>query len=92
MRCENTTLSFLKSTDIHSKETTLYGATVQVNEPVGVIGIICPDDFVLLAFISLLSSAIARSNCVVIIPSEKFPLPALNLCQVGVKVCLPVHQ
>ena len=35
------------------QETTLRGITVGVNEPVGVIGIACPDESPLLAFVSL---------------------------------------
>jgi aldehyde dehydrogenase (NAD+) len=65
------------------QETTLYGATVKVHEPIGVIGIACPDERPLLAFISLFAPAVIRSNCVVIVPSEKYPLLALSLYQVG---------
>merc|ERR1712037_394757 len=36
----------------------------------------------LLAFVSLVGAAIARSNSVVVVPSEKFPLLALDLYQV----------
>lgn len=64
------------------QETTLYGATVKIHDPVGVIGIVCPDDHPLLAFVSLLAPAIVRANCIVIIPSQKHPLLALDLYQV----------
>ncbi|MFC2065302.1 aldehyde dehydrogenase family protein, partial [Chloroflexota bacterium] len=64
------------------QETTLHGITVAVNEPVGVIGIACPDEFPLLGFISLVAPAIARGNTVVAIPSEKYPLSATDLYQV----------
>jgi aldehyde dehydrogenase (NAD+) len=64
------------------QETTLYGATVKIHEPVGVIAIVCPDEFPLLSFVSLLAPAVVRSNCVVVVPSEKHPLAALNLYQV----------
>merc|ERR1712226_1170960 len=64
------------------QETTLYGATVCVREPVGVIGIMCPDDKPLLSFCSLFAPAIVRANSVVIVPSEKNPLPALDFYQV----------
>ena len=60
----------------------MYGVTVKVHEPVGVIAITCPDDYPLLSFVSLLAPAVVRANCVVIVPSEKYPLPALNLYQV----------
>ncbi len=64
------------------QETTLHGITVAVNEPVGVIGIGCPDEYPLLAFVSLMAPAIARGNTVVMIPSEKFPLSATDFYQV----------
>lgn len=64
------------------KETTLYGITVAVHEPVGVIGIACPDDSPLLAFVSLMAAAISRGNTAVIIPSEKYPLSATDFYQV----------
>jgi len=64
------------------QETTLYGATVKIHEPLGVIAIISPDEYPLLSFVSLLALAVVRANCVVIVPSEKYPLPALNLYQV----------
>jgi aldehyde dehydrogenase (NAD+) len=64
------------------QETTLRGITVAVNEPIGVIGIACPDDYPLLAFVSLMAPAIARGNTVVMIPSEKFPLSATDFYQV----------
>ena len=64
------------------KETQLYGTVIGIHEPVGTIGIVCPDASPLLAFVSLVGAAIARSNSVVVVPSEKFPLLALDLYQV----------
>jgi aldehyde dehydrogenase (NAD+) len=64
------------------QETTLSGITVAMNEPIGVIGIACPDEYPLLAFVSLMAPAIARGNTVVIIPSEKHPLSATDFYQV----------
>ena len=64
------------------QETTLRGITVAVNEPVGVIGIACPDEYPLLGFISLVAPAIARGNTVVVIPSQKHPLSATDFYQV----------
>ncbi|KAJ1131649.1 hypothetical protein NDU88_009984 [Pleurodeles waltl] len=64
------------------QETLLYGATVQIREPMGVIGIACPDESPLLSFVSLFAPAIVRGNAVVLIPSEQFPLPALDFYQV----------
>jgi len=64
------------------QETPFYGATVKIHEPVGVIGIACPDECPLLAFVSLLAPAVIRGNTIVIIPSEKYPLVALDMYQV----------
>jgi len=64
------------------QETTLRGITVAVNEPVGVIGIACPDEMPLLGFVSLMAPAIARGNTVVMIPSQKHPLSATDFYQV----------
>lgn len=64
------------------QETTLYGATVKIHEPVGVIGIACPDNYPLLGFVSLFAPAVVRGNTIVIIPSEKYPLSALDLYQI----------
>jgi aldehyde dehydrogenase (NAD+) len=64
------------------QETTLRGITVAVNEPVGVIGILCPDENSLLGFVSLVAPAIARGNTVVAVPSQNYPLSATDLYQV----------
>lgn len=64
------------------QETAFYGATVKIQEPVGTIGIACPDECPLLGFISLFAPAVVRGNTIIIIPSEKYPLSALNLFQV----------
>jgi aldehyde dehydrogenase (NAD+) len=64
------------------QETTLRGITVAVNEPVGVIGIACPDEYPSLGFISLMAPAIARGNTVVMIPSQCFPLSVMDFYQV----------
>ena len=64
------------------QETTLRGITVAVNEPIGVIGIACPDEHPLLGFVSLMAPAISRGNTVVMIPSQKYPLSATDFYQV----------
>lgn len=64
------------------QETTLRGVTIAVNEPVGVIGIICPDEHPLLSFVSLMAPAISRGNTVVMVPSENYPLLATDFYQV----------
>lgn len=63
-------------------ETPFRGMTLAVHEPVGVIGLACPDEMPLLGFISLVAPAIAMGNCVVAVPSEPHPLSATDLYQV----------
>ncbi|WP_436107316.1 aldehyde dehydrogenase family protein [Massilia sp. LjRoot122] len=60
----------------------MHGITVALNEPVGVIGIICPNENPLLGFISLVAPALALGNRVVAVPSEAHPLSATDLYQV----------
>eukprot|EP00656_Telonema_subtile_P052309 TRINITY_DN7259_c0_g1_i3.p1 TRINITY_DN7259_c0_g1~~TRINITY_DN7259_c0_g1_i3.p1 ORF type:complete len:845 (-),score=251.63 TRINITY_DN7259_c0_g1_i3:162-2696(-) len=64
------------------QETTLYGMTAQINEPVGVVGVACPSEFPLLGFVSLVAPAVVRGNAVVAIPSPEHPLAATDLYQV----------
>ena len=60
----------------------MHGITVALNEPVGVIGIVCPNEAPLLGFISLVAPALALGNRVVAVPSEAYPLAATDLYQV----------
>ncbi len=60
----------------------MHGITVALNEPVGVIGIVCPNENPLLGFISLVAPALALGNRVVAVPSESHPLSAIDLYQV----------
>lgn len=58
------------------------GVTLAMNEPMGVIGIACPDEQPLLSFISLLAPAMAMGNATVIVPSTLYPLAATDFYQV----------
>ena len=60
----------------------MHGITVALNEPLGVIGIVCPNENPLLGFISLVAPALALGNRVVAVPSEQYPLSAIDLYQV----------
>ncbi|MGH6946475.1 MAG: aldehyde dehydrogenase family protein [Kiloniellales bacterium] len=60
----------------------LRGMTLAMNEPLGVIGLLCPDETPLLGFISLVAPAIAMGNRVIVVPSEAHPLAATDLYQV----------
>jgi aldehyde dehydrogenase (NAD+) len=62
--------------------TPLRGMTLAVNEPVGVLGLVCPDEFPLLAFVSLVAPAIAMGNTVVAVPSGRHPLSATDFYSV----------
>lgn len=64
------------------QETTLRGLVAAIHEPIGVIGMACPDGYPLLGFVSLIAPAISRGNTVVCVPSEKYPLSATDLYQV----------
>ncbi len=58
------------------------GVVLAMNEPLGVLGIACPDNAPLLGFVSLMAPAIAMANRVVILPSESAPLVATDFYQV----------
>nr|WP_312511583.1 aldehyde dehydrogenase family protein [Massilia sp.] len=60
----------------------MHGITVALNEPVGVIGVVCPNENPLLGFISLVAPALALGNRVVAVPSQAYPLSATDLYQV----------
>ncbi len=56
--------------------------TIAMNEPWGVMGIVCPDEAPLLAFVSLVMPAIAMGNCVVVVPSSAHPLSGTDFYSV----------
>ncbi|RWH47600.1 MAG: aldehyde dehydrogenase family protein, partial [Mesorhizobium sp.] len=56
--------------------------TLALHEPVGVVGIVAPDNAPLLGLISLAAPALAMGNTVVAVPSEKYPLLATDLYQI----------
>jgi aldehyde dehydrogenase (NAD+) len=56
--------------------------TLAMNEPWGVMGIVCPDELPLLSFVSLVLPAIAMGNRVIAVPSARHPLLATNFYQV----------
>jgi aldehyde dehydrogenase (NAD+) len=58
------------------------GIAIAMNEPIGVIGIACPDDSPLLGFVSLVGPAIAVGNATIVIPSESHPLSATDFYSV----------
>lgn len=59
----------------------LRGPVLRLREPLGVLAVVCPDEWPLLAFVSLLAPALAYGNTVVMVPSAACPLLALEVCQ-----------
>jgi aldehyde dehydrogenase (NAD+) len=56
--------------------------TLAMPEPIGVLGVVAPDDWPLLGFVSTVLPAFAMGNTVVAIPSSRAPLAATDLYQV----------
>ncbi|MFL6444416.1 MAG: aldehyde dehydrogenase family protein [Candidatus Sulfotelmatobacter sp.] len=54
---------------------------IAMNEALGTVGVICPADAPLLAFLSLVIPLVALGNTIVAVPSEKYPLIAGDLYQ-----------
>ena len=60
----------------------LRGVALAMNEPIGVMGLVCPDDSPLLGLVSLIGPAVCAGNTVIAIPSQKSPLAATDFYQV----------
>ncbi|MFK0685278.1 aldehyde dehydrogenase family protein [Ochrobactrum sp. BD67] len=56
--------------------------TLAMNEPWGVMGVVCPDEAPLLSLVSLVLPAIAMGNRTVVVPSSRHPLIAGDFYQV----------
>jgi aldehyde dehydrogenase (NAD+) len=56
--------------------TPIRGVTLAMQEPVGVLGLVAPEESPLLGFVSLVAPAIAAGNTVIAVPSEAHPLAA----------------
>jgi aldehyde dehydrogenase (NAD+) len=54
---------------------------IAMNEPLGVVGVICPTEAPLLGFLSLVMPTLAMGNTVIAVPSEVYPLIAGDLYQ-----------
>jgi aldehyde dehydrogenase (NAD+) len=55
---------------------------IAMNEAIGTIGIICPNDAPLLGLVSLLLPVLASGNTAIVVPSETYPLIIGDLYQV----------
>jgi aldehyde dehydrogenase (NAD+) len=60
----------------------LRGVALAMVEPLGVVGVVCPDESPLLALVSLVAPLIAMGNRVVVVPSARHPLVATDFYQV----------
>ena len=58
------------------------GVALAMNEPVGILGIACPERPGLLGFVSAFAPAIAAGNRVVVLPSTRLALAATDFYQV----------
>jgi aldehyde dehydrogenase (NAD+) len=56
--------------------------TLAMPEPIGVLGVVCPDAWPLLGLVSTVLPAVAMGNTVVAIPSSTAPLAAVDFYQV----------
>ncbi|CAN5670422.1 aldehyde dehydrogenase family protein [soil metagenome] len=63
--------------------------TLAMREPIGVIGVICPDEYPLLGFISTIAPALALGNPVIAVPGGVAPLLATDFYQVADTSDLP---
>jgi aldehyde dehydrogenase (NAD+) len=62
--------------------TPIRNVTLAVPEPIGVMGILCPNDQPLLALAKLAGAALAMGNTLVVVPSPATPLTATDFYQV----------
>ncbi len=58
------------------------GVSLAMHEPIGVVGVACPDPYPLLGLVSLVAPLLATGNRVVAIPSERYPLAATDFYSV----------
>ena len=56
--------------------------SLAVNEPIGVMGVVCPDERPLLSFVSLTAASVSMGNRIIALPSERYPLLATDFYQV----------
>ncbi|MCE9603239.1 MAG: aldehyde dehydrogenase family protein [Gemmatimonadetes bacterium] len=55
------------------------GVALAMNEAIGVVAVVAPDESPLLGFVSTVAPLLATSNAVVVVPSEPHPLSATDL-------------
>jgi aldehyde dehydrogenase (NAD+) len=62
--------------------TPIRNVTLAMPEPLGVMAVVCPEEWPLLGFLSATLPPLAMGNAVVAVPSERWPLLATDLYQV----------
>ncbi len=63
-------------------DTIFRNVTLAMPEPLGVMGIICPENYPLLGFLSTILPPLALGNNIIAVPSESAPFSATDLYQV----------
>ena len=63
-------------------DTPFRNVTLAMNEPAGVVGVRCDDRAPLSTSVGLIVGALSQGNCLVLVPSERFPVPCLDLVQI----------
>jgi aldehyde dehydrogenase (NAD+) len=58
------------------------GVSIAMNEPIGVMGLVCDEAFPLLGLISLIGPTMATGNTTIVIPSQAYPLAATDFYSV----------
>ncbi|XP_068194032.1 aldehyde dehydrogenase family 16 member A1 [Antennarius striatus] len=58
------------------------GSGFSIPEALGVVGVVLPDKNPLLSMVTLLGAAIATGNAIIMVPSQRHPLPVLTFIQV----------
>jgi len=74
--------AFADKYDSYVHATPFRNVTLAMKEPLGVMGIVCPDEAPLLGFVSTVLPAVAMGNTVVVVPSATAPLSATDLYQI----------
>jgi aldehyde dehydrogenase (NAD+) len=57
----------------------LRGITIAMHEPIGVVGVLAPNESPLLGLVSAIAPLVASGNTVVAVPSAQYPTPACEL-------------
>jgi len=73
--------AFADKYDGRVHHTTKRNVTLAMPESIGVMAVVCPNEFPLLGFISTVIPLIAMGNNVVVVPSENHPLSATDFYQ-----------